>query len=517
MVDMRKQFRAARRVSTPLVAVRTADSASAIRTVRESLTDSDIPLVQWDVMRGLSGINDAGAQAAAVMCNGKNPEMVSARPSDALKLAGALPEDSILFFHNAHRFLSDAVVMQGVCNLRDKLKQDGSMVILLMTSGAVLPAELNDDVFTINEPLPDAAALESIVLEAYENTRSVFPELAQPDKETINKAVDALLGMPAFPCEQSSQMCLDGSGLDLGGLWERKRQAIEACPGLSISRGGETFADTGGCGSAKEFFSLYLEGKRRTRGVIFVDEIEKAFAGAGSDSSGVKQGMLGTMLTWMQEHNAHGALFLGPPGTNKSGFSKQIGNTAQVPTVAFDLEAMQNSLVGASSERLRASLDKIDAITQGNSLWIATCNSMTVLPPELLRRFKLGTFFFDFPTVEGQQEIWEIWMQKFNVKGPIPAVKPGEPWTGSEIRNCCEYADNLGVSLVDAARYIVPVSVAKADELELLRQASSGKYLSAAEPGYYQYRKPLEASKPSRKVRDTDDGPKMIDIRGGQA
>src|SRR5579885_1973976 len=57
--------------------------------------------------------------------------------------------------------------------------------------------------------------------------------------------------------------------------------------------------------------------------------------------------------------------------------------------------AMQNAMVGASGERLRAALKVVDAVTNGRSLWIATCNSIGTLPPELRRRFTLGTFFFD--------------------------------------------------------------------------------------------------------------------------
>ncbi len=129
--------------------------------------------------------------------------------------------------------------------------------------------------------------------------------------------------------------------------------------------------------------------------VVFVDEIEKAFAGTGTDLSGVKTEMTGTMLSWMQDREADGVVLIGPAGTAKSAIAKATGNTAGIPTIAFDFGAMQNSLVGASGERLRAALQVVDAVSSGRSLWIATCNSIGVLPPELRRRFTLGTFFFD--------------------------------------------------------------------------------------------------------------------------
>lgn len=53
------------------------------------------------------------------------------------------------------------------------------------------------------------------------------------------------------------------------------------------------------------------------------------------------------------------------PGAAKSLVAKATGNTARIPTIAFDLGAMQNALVGASGERLRAALKVVDAVTNG--------------------------------------------------------------------------------------------------------------------------------------------------------
>jgi len=64
---------------------------------------------------------------------------------------------------------------------------------------------------------------------------------------------------------------------------------------------------------------------------------------------------------------------------------------------------MRSSLVGASTERLRTALQIIDAVSQRRMLFIATCNSIASLPPELWRRFTLGTFFFDLPTANERE------------------------------------------------------------------------------------------------------------------
>ena len=57
--------------------------------------------------------------------------------------------------------------------------------------------------------------------------------------------------------------------------------------------------------------------------------------------------MTGTILTWMQNREADGCILIGPPGTAKSLVAKATGNTAGIPTIAFDLAAMKNGIIGS--------------------------------------------------------------------------------------------------------------------------------------------------------------------------
>ncbi len=56
-----KTLLAARRVSTPLVAIRTADPALTVARIEEAV-GKDAAIVQWDIVRGLVRVNDAGAK-----------------------------------------------------------------------------------------------------------------------------------------------------------------------------------------------------------------------------------------------------------------------------------------------------------------------------------------------------------------------------------------------------------------------------------------------------------------------
>jgi hypothetical protein len=281
--------------------------------------------------------------------------------------------------------------------------------------------ELGQDVLVLDEPLPSASHLEKIVRETFHAAN-----LAEPERAKIDRAVDALIGLAAFPAEQALAISLVKRELDTEDLWERKRQIIEQTPGLSVWRCGQTFDDLGGLSNVKSFLEAVLRGVDPPRVIVFIDEIEKAFAGTGTDLSGVKTEMTGTILTYMQDREADGIVLTGPPGAAKSAVAKATGNTAGIPTIAFDLAAMESSLVGVSTDRLRTALKIIDAVSQGRMLFMATCNSIASLPPELRRRFTLGTFFFDLPTEEEREVIWQIYFKKYGVSGELPNDEGGQ-------------------------------------------------------------------------------------------
>ena len=494
MQDFVETLKAALRVSTPLVAVRTPDPAGTVETVLGVLNGkgNETPVLHWDVMRGLAGLNEAGKAEARRVLDGGDPAITSVRPSDALTLAEKLGQDAILFFANGQRFFSDAVVAQGIWNLRDSFKAKGCMLALLMTSGSTLPPELAEDVFLMDEPLPSAEDLGRIVASTFASAG-----LPEPDTEVSGKAIDAVIGLAAFPAEQALAMSVTKNGLDMAGLWERKRQVIEQTPGLSVWRGGGTFDQIGGVQNVKTFLRAVVAGAEPPRVVVFIDEIEKHLAGTGTDLSGVKTEMTGALLTWMQDRRADGCIFIGPPGAAKSAVAKATGNTAGIPTIAFDLAGMQSSLVGASGDRLRTALKIVDAVSQGRTMFIATCNKIATLPPELRRRFTLGTFFFDLPSAEERCTIWKLYIRKYVTSGEPP---DDEGWTGAEIEECCRKAYRLKISLQEAAQYIVPVSRSASEEIKSLRLQASGKFISASAPGVYKYEEAAAMPKVAKRV-----------------
>jgi SpoVK/Ycf46/Vps4 family AAA+-type ATPase len=219
-------------------------------------------------------------------------------------------------------------------------------------------------------------------------------------------------------------------------------------------------------------------------------------------------------------------LLLGVPGTGKSAIAKALGNEVGRPTIILDLGKLKGGLVGLTEERTRQAMrilsatrpniafaDEIEkglagvqqsAISDsgvsagqfgallshmadhaGDSFFIFTANDITKLPAEFTRAGRLNAIFFvDLPGPAEREKIWEIHLARFGLDSDQRRPADRE-WSGAEIETCCETADLLGIGLMEAAQYIVPVAVTAGESIERLRSWASGRCLAADRPGLY--------------------------------
>lgn len=493
-----EQFRAARNAGVPIVALSTPDQAASVHQLRGVLEAADEKekgkkqeptVLTWDVVRGLKALTaPAAAWIKALSAPQPPPPGMPPQPPfniaqtadpvvalDVLDSAKVkLPEDACVFFYNAHLFWKDRPVIQGIANLRDGFKDRGQTVVLL-GSEARLPVELVNDVVALHEPLPSDIVVREIIKQQYENVRA--QGVKPPTNETLDKAVDATIGLSAFSVEQVAAMCMTKEGLDIDATWDRKISVIEQTRGLKVWRGKEDRKSYAGGDGIAEYIAAF----QGVRVVAYIDEIEKGTAGARGDLSGVSQDQLGTLLSWTEDQEVIGLLLVGAPGTGKTYIAKVAGNMLKVPTIQIDLGAMQGSLVGESQQMIRHGLGVVDAIAQGKgkTLLLATCNSVDSLPPELIRRFKFGVYYFDLMTADVRREAWKIHMTLNGLaEQPIPN---DENWTGAEIRSCCQIAARTGWTLLTAAERIVPTYKANPHLVENLRQQAQERgFINAA-------------------------------------
>ena len=145
-----KQFKAARRVSTPVVAINTLDPAATQALLIESFNGDTPPLFRWDLVRALTGITKDAVKSLSTMIGSDDLVQATTNPAEALNVAGRMPPGSVLFFLNAHRFVEGEAVAQALQILRDEFQQDQRMVVLLSPK-IRLPIELQNDVVVLDE------------------------------------------------------------------------------------------------------------------------------------------------------------------------------------------------------------------------------------------------------------------------------------------------------------------------------------------------------------------------------
>ena len=175
--------------------------------------------------------------------------------------------------------------------------------------------------------------------------------------------------------------------------------------------------------------------------ILFIDELEKALGGStqsSSGDSGVSSRMLGTLLSWMNDHTS-------------------------------------------------------------NVYVVATCNDISKLPPELTRAERFdGIVFLDLPGRKQKDRIWQQYLELFqlDVDQKIPK---DDQFTGAEIRSCCRLAALLDVPLVQASLNVVPVAVTASESVNSLRNWASGRCLDSEAGGIYKFKK--TTAKARRKVK----------------
>jgi SpoVK/Ycf46/Vps4 family AAA+-type ATPase len=450
-------------------------------------------LAVWDVDRGLQ-LPDG--QVAA----GTTDPMAAVKAVNAL---AAENSSALLLLPNFHRFLGSAEVVQALAHQIHQGKLNRTFVVVL-SPVVQIPVELERQFVVIEHDLPGRQQLDEIA-------RGVATE---PDEmvegEDLVKLLDAASGLTRFEAEGAFALSLVRRGrLDPQSVWDLKTQALKKSGLLTLHRGGETFSDLGGLETLKAFCTRALRTRR---------------------DGNVKP---------------RGILLLGVPGTGKSAFSKALGNETGRPTLVLDVGALLGSLVGQSEANVRQALRIIDAMAPcvafldevekalsgvassgqtdsgvtarlfGSFLtWlsdhetdvfvVATCNDISKLPPEFSRAERFdGVFFLDLPGSQERQAVWHIYLKKFAI--PDQPLPKDDEWTGAEIRSCCRLAKLLDVSLVEAARNVVPVAVTAAESVERLRNWACGRCLSANQPGIYN-RKASQAGTLKRRVVHAAEG-----------
>lgn len=472
----------------------THEPDEAEREITQLAREQDWKVAAWDVASGLR---------VPTAPNGTGTDVGSGDPLAVLRALPALADDkgtSLLLLHNFHRFLNNPEVVQTAFTQLIAGKQQRTFLIVLAPV-VQIPLELEKLFVVIEHALPDREQLERIA----RDLTSDQPE-DLPKGEDMQRVLDAGIGLTRYEAEAAFALSLTRhNALRAEAIWELKSATLKKSNLLTLHRGSERFTHLGGLTSMKDFCrralapgktvkprgilllgvagsgkSMFAKALGNETGrptllldvgslmgslvgqseanlrhalqiadamaptVVFVDEIEKALSGIGSQGdSGVSTRMFGTLLTWLSDHTS-------------------------------------------------------------DVFFIGTSNDVSKLPPEFARAERFdGVFFLDLPTSAEKDLIWSMYRKQFGI--PEGQPKPDDTaWTGAEIKSACRLAALLDVTLAQAAQQVVPVAVTAAEQVERLRNWASGRCLSASVSGVYR-RDREKASRPTRRVHRPED------------
>jgi hypothetical protein len=443
---------------------------------------NDWNVLTWDIAQGIKG---AGIPSGTAVGD----------PAGAIKvLASQNQGPTVLVANSYHRFLPSAEIVALLGRELAEGKACQRFLVILAPSVAI-PPELTRQMIVLEHDLPTQAELKSIALGLIED--------GEIDEASLDSVVEAASGLGVGEAESAFALSLVRHGkLCPDAVFSVKASSLKKSGPLTLLEVGEEdrFENLGGFDGLRDYSLRALAGSR------------------------VK---------------ARGVLISGVPGCGKSSFARCLGNATGRPVLNLDVGGLYQSLVGETERALREALKRIDAVgksillideaeralaghaSQGDSgvstrvmgsllTWLSdrkndafvilTANEVKGLPAPLTRAERLDSIWFvDYPDAATREGIWRIYIQHYGLDGGQPRPRHDKPITGAEIKSTCRIAALLGLSLVDASRFVVPVSSTSAEVIDALRTWAKGRALCVSKGGLFGV-EPLVTT-PARKSR----------------
>jgi len=465
----------------------------ALSEIARLCHDQSWQFAAWDVDRGLHG---SGADASPTNEDSGADPLAAIRT-----LGGIANDDrpTLLVLVNFHRFTNSAEIVQAM--IRQIVDGKNRQTFIVVLSPVVdIPKELEKLFVVLEHQLPDREQLTAIArgiateegeLPDGDELERIIDAAAGLSRFEAEGAYALALvrhgRVEASTIWQLKSQALVKSGLlslhrggetfdEIGGLDSLKAFArrvllrshrtssaprprgvlLLGVPGTGKtafckSLGNETERPTLILDVGSLFGSLVGQSEERTRQalrivdamapcILMVDEVEKALAGSsssGANDSGVSARMLGTLLSWLNDHESE--VFV-----------------------------------------------------------VCTANDVSRLPPELTRAERFDAIFFlDLPSREQRDLIWQQYLEYYDLDSKQRRPDDSK-FTGAEIKSCCRLAALLDVPLVQAANNVVPVAATAAESVASLRTWANGRCLDAEKGAIYRHQRTGTASR--RKV-----------------
>jgi ATPase family associated with various cellular activities (AAA) len=445
---------------------------------------------------------DAGA-------SGSGSAIYSTRdPVQALANMESMTVEAVFILKDFHRHMDDPVVVRRLRDVGQKFSANRRTVVITAPE-IVVPAELTTLVEYFDLPLPDRERLREIVHETFTRLSKTYTVKLQLDAAGVDAVAANLRGLSEEEADRAiSQALVTRYALcaeSVTDVLDAKKQLLRHSGMLEFIEASDNMGSVGGLENLKHWL-----GQRR---------------GAWEDSA--------------REFGLEppkGMIILGVQGCGKSLCARAVAGEWKLPLVKFDTSAVYDKYIGETEKRIRKVfqvaeglapcvlwIDELEKVFAGSGpdsasadagvssrllasflSWMqdrkapvfvaATCNNVSVLPPELIRKGRFDELFFvDLPNQAERKQIFAIQLVKrkrnpadFDLENVALAAKG---YSGAEIDAAVQgalyaaYSDKKPLAtqtLLDALSSTVPLSTTRAEEIQSLRDWAKTRAVPAA-------------------------------------
>jgi ATP-dependent 26S proteasome regulatory subunit len=446
------------------------------------------------------------ATAAAVAAPGSIYN--TREPVQALANMESMTIEAVFILKDFHRHMDDPVVVRRLRDVGQKFSTNRRTVIITAPEITV-PPELIKLVEYFDLPLPDRDRLHEIIKETFNRLSKTYSLKLQLDSDGVDAMAANLRGLTEEEAERAtSQALVTRYALcqeTITDVLDAKKKLLRHSGMLEFIEASDNMASVGGLENLKH----WLQQRR----------------GAWEDSArefGLEP--------------PRGMIVLGVQGCGKSLCARAIAGEWKLPLVKFDTSAVYDKYIGETEKRIRKVfqvaeglapcilwIDELEKVFAGSGpdsasadagvssrllasflSWMqdrkspvfvaATCNNVTVLPPELIRKGRFDELFFvDLPNQAERKQIFSIQLVKrkrnpadFDLEKAATAAKG---YSGAEIDAAVQgalyasYSEKKPLtteSLVDALSQTVPLSTTRAEEIVALREWAKTRAVPAS-------------------------------------
>jgi len=419
------------------------------------------------------------------------------RPAEALAHVNKAPEPAWFVFMDFHFFFQDPLVVRCLREIAPQLARKRQFIFFVAPVYKI-PAELEKDVVMLELPLPAAPELGQILESVIASAEKTWDRSIKLGPDLKEKIVRAALGLTEKEARRVFLRGLvehpDFHEDHLDSIVSQKKQIIRQQNLLEFYQVSEKFTEVGGLDLLKQWL------RRRSR--AFSEDARKY---------GLPE--------------PRGLLMLGIHGCGKSLCAKAVSSLWRLPLLRFDASLVLGSYQAPAEVNIRRAIQLaesvspcvlwIDEIEKGFSqsaisgkeasgavsrafasflVWlqerkkpvyvIATANSISELPPELVRKGRFDDIFFvDLPKIHEREEIFNIHFKK---RGRNPGDFDGkrlasesEGFSGSEIEQSIisamyeAFTEGRELNTEDVRKALsdtVPLSQTMEEQVEELRR-----------------------------------------------